>query len=96
MGKMPEAQNFLIPPRNSVFAEILSPVVDCQPLKIPDHGSISTNMLSQGTVVSVECETGYTLFGATTLQCNTDATWNNEEPTCKKGILNVSEVLHLF
>lgn len=41
-------------------------------------------MLSQGTVVSVECETGYTVFGATTLQCNTDATWNNEEPTCKK------------
>lgn len=40
-------------------------------------------MLSQGTVVSVKCESGYTLFGANILQCLAGATWNSVEPTCK-------------
>ena len=76
--------------RYNIFNVVtLSSFIDCQPLTIPDHGSISTNILSQGTVVFVECESGYTLFGATTLQCRTDATWNSVEPTCKLGILTV-------
>ena len=61
------------------------PVLDCQPLTVPAHGSISTNVLSQGTVVVVTCDTGYTLFGASIIECLTTADWNNAEPTCELG-----------
>ena len=63
----------------------LKPVSDCQPLSVPTHGSISTSVLSQGTVVFVTCDTGYTLFGANIIECLTIADWNNAEPTCELG-----------
>ena len=46
-----------------IFLPLLSlkPLSDCHPLSVPAHGSISTSVLSKGTVVVVTSDTGYTL-----------------------------------
>ena len=43
-----------------------------------------------GTPVDVACESGFTLFGAASLMCQTDGEWNFHVGSCKKGMIDYS------
>lgn len=61
-------------------------VLDCPILIPPSNGVINTTIESQGIVVGVTCNSGYTLFGNNVMLCQTNANWDTEVPLCKKGI----------
>ena len=45
----------------------------------PANGSLSTKDVIAGTIVSVSCEAGFTLFGNETLLCQDDGAWNGSQ-----------------
>lgn len=57
---------------------------DCSQLTAPLDGELSTHAVASGTVVTVSCFPGYTLFDHEPLQCQ-DGTWKGSLGTCKKG-----------
>ena len=58
-------------------------ISDCGTLTAPTNGDVS---YSTGTVWQSEatfiCDVGYTLSTTTTRVCQSDAAWNNADPTC--------------
>ena len=60
-------------------------LADCESLLSPANGSLSTKDVIAGTIVSVSCEAGFTLFGNETLLCQDGGAWNGSQGTCKKG-----------
>ena len=58
-------------------------ISDCGTLLAPSNGNID---LSGGTlfeaVALFSCDTGYTLNGASSTTCQSDATWSDPNPTC--------------
>ena len=60
---------------------------DCPFLSPPSNGFIHGELLSQGIVIGISCNTTYTLFGEDQLTCQSDATWDYPLPECKKGII---------
>ena len=39
------------------------------------------------TVIEVECDKGYTMFGDAVLECLNGGTWNTTVPDCVRGII---------
>ena len=62
---------------------------DCPTLTAPTDGSLSTIAVTTGTTVTVSCDPSFTLDGATTLQCQTDGTWDNTVGVCRPGIFDL-------
>lgn len=78
-------------PRLSIILIILLPfilsfLIDCPTLNHPLNGFFDTLEPRQTTVATVYCNGGYTLFGATSLTCQSDATWDLPMPECRKGM----------
>ena len=46
---------------------------------------LSTKSNISGTVAKVSCGVGFTLFGDTVLECQTDGSWNSSVGNCRKG-----------
>lgn len=56
--------------------------VVCSGAVAPAGGSVSAGSVSYPDVVTYSCDQGYTLSGATTRPCQTDATFGGTAPTC--------------
>ena len=56
---------------------------DCPQLSSPDNGLLDDLDPRQGTVTNAFCFGGYTLFGASTLTCQADASWDYLMPECR-------------
>uniref|UniRef100_A0A5F9CK94 E-selectin n=1 Tax=Oryctolagus cuniculus TaxID=9986 RepID=A0A5F9CK94_RABIT len=62
-------------------------VVECDTMGKPANGDVKCSP-SQGsapwnTTCTFDCEEGFTLLGARSLQCTSSGSWDNEKPTCK-------------
>ena len=60
-------------------------IPDCPGLVLPTNGAMNSTNVKQGAKVGVECDTGYVLFGATLLTCQSNATCDNPVPECRQG-----------
>ena len=49
------------------------------------NGDTNTSSVHFGTVVKVECETGFTLEGDGILVCTEKGSWSSHIPFCRKG-----------
>ncbi|XP_070543873.1 meprin A subunit alpha-like [Ptychodera flava] len=56
----------------------------CPPLAAPVHGQMNGDCCLVGTTLKFNCELGYTLYGSMTLTCQSDGTWNSNQPMCKE------------
>ncbi|KAK3587178.1 hypothetical protein CHS0354_016874 [Potamilus streckersoni] len=65
-------------------------VVQCQPLKPPEHGWIEQSENDNGKTIHdfrsyamVQCEEGYRVIGSVRRQCQADGTWSGEDAVCQ-------------
>ncbi|KGL83816.1 Zona pellucida sperm-binding protein 3 receptor, partial [Tinamus guttatus] len=59
--------------------------VQC-PAPFVEHGSLkSAQNFTYRSTVTVECDAGYILVGATTIQCQDSGRWHPRQPTCVLG-----------
>ena len=66
-----------------IFLTIILP--DCQKLNKPENGLIKyINNTHHGSIVTILCNTNYTLTGNSTLLCHS-GNWSNTVGTCEKG-----------
>ena len=70
-----------------MFRVIIISYTDCAILTPPSDGGLTSSGMttSTGTKVTVSCDPGFTLDGATTLTCQTDGTWDNIVGVCRPG-----------
>ncbi|XP_077996692.1 complement factor H-related protein 5-like [Glandiceps talaboti] len=61
-------------------------VLDCLALPAPTIGTLSTDMVTSGTSVTLTCPVDYILCGTFIIVC-IDGTWSDVLTTCKKGKL---------
>ncbi|XP_077996757.1 P-selectin-like [Glandiceps talaboti] len=54
----------------------------CPVLVPPGNGALSTTDIADSTIVTVTCDSGYTLNGEATLGCNSN-TWSDDVGTCE-------------
>lgn len=62
---------------------------DCPALVTPAYGSLDTADVKEGTVVTVTCNTGYTLIGDIALECLPGGEWDKFLPVCDRGTTKV-------
>ena len=61
-------------------------IIVCPPLTPPSHGYLTPpNQYIYGTIVTVNCDSGYDLVGTSTLTCIGSGYWSNPLPQCIKG-----------
>lgn len=58
-------------------------VLRCDALNAPKNGKLVGNDFTVGKSVRFECNDGFNLNGATTLNCGVDGKWNSPVPTCE-------------
>ncbi|XP_054274318.1 uncharacterized protein LOC128994090 isoform X3 [Macrosteles quadrilineatus] len=58
--------------------------VQCPPPEHPPHGKAIFTSCSYNSVVSYECNYGYTLAGETTRRCGADKKWSGTMPKCQE------------
>ncbi|XP_078667428.1 sushi, von Willebrand factor type A, EGF and pentraxin domain-containing protein 1-like [Branchiostoma floridae x Branchiostoma belcheri] len=58
--------------------------IQCETLKVPSNGAISTAATSYQTVVNFTCNPGYVLNGTTNTTCQANGTWSSPFPTCTR------------
>lgn len=56
--------------------------VKCDLPENPVNGKAIYTSIAYNAVVSYECKTGYTIVGASTRRCSSDAKWTGQQPTC--------------
>ena len=71
------------------FTLFFFPLSDCPALTEPINGSLSSDLVTVGSSVTVSCISGHTLFGDETLECLTNGSWTAPVGTCRKGILHL-------
>ena len=62
-------------------------ISDCDDLIAPLYGSLSSNRVSHGNIVTVSCNKGYTLLGERTIAC-TSGSLSSSIGTCETGTVN--------
>ena len=60
-------------------------ILDCSSLVVPENGALDTEDVMEGTVVTVTCNTGYTLLGVAVLNCLPGGKWDSFLPVCHRG-----------
>lgn len=76
---------------------------DCPRITAPVHGSLSSDAVSDGTLLTVRCDDTYTLVGDSSIGCH-NGSWSGEVGTCEAdcppltaplhGTLSTSDVIH--
>ncbi|XP_003391963.3 PREDICTED: CUB and sushi domain-containing protein 1-like, partial [Amphimedon queenslandica] len=61
------------------------PPVNCGDPGTPDDGSKSSNVYTYNSVVSFQCNSGYSLSGSVSLICLSNGSWNGSVPSCLAG-----------
>ena len=59
--------------------------IDCKALAYPPNGAFSPSDVKEGTVLTVVCDTGYTLLGDAVINCLPGGLWDNYPPDCHRG-----------
>ena len=59
-----------------------STVITCGSLTSPANGSVSTPLMTYGSMAIYSCSTGYKLVGEATSTCLSDGTWTGTAPKC--------------
>lgn len=62
---------------------IVVTAVQCPPPENPPHGKAIFTSCSYNSVVSYECNYGYTLLGDATRRCGADKKWSGSMPKCQ-------------
>ncbi|XP_052275330.1 uncharacterized protein LOC127874770 isoform X9 [Dreissena polymorpha] len=57
--------------------------VDCGYITAPNHGNISANTTTYGSIATVRCQAGYILNGSSTSECGSDGKWKFVGQTCE-------------
>nr|XP_006819459.1 PREDICTED: uncharacterized protein LOC102805162 [Saccoglossus kowalevskii] len=79
--------------------------VGYQPVVCQNPGSVASATLSVplesypvhvGTALTIECDSGYILSGASTLTCTSDGTWNLPLPSCVSNCNDPGTIAHGF
>ncbi len=66
-------------------------VGDCGALSHPSNGRVTyspPDTTTFGARATYSCDTGYTLQGSRTLECQADETWSGSTPTCARKSKN--------
>ena len=58
---------------------------DCPALVAPANGALSTTDATTGSLVSVSCIAGFSLYGDSTLVCQINGTWTASVGVCRQG-----------
>lgn len=70
------------------FLSFFTPLSDCSKLTLLENGYYSTDDVSEGTIVTAECNQNFTLFGNSSLLCLSGGMWNSPSPECRKGTID--------
>uniref|UniRef100_A0A1B6MNE1 Sushi, von Willebrand factor type A, EGF and pentraxin domain-containing protein 1 n=3 Tax=Cicadellinae TaxID=33370 RepID=A0A1B6MNE1_9HEMI len=73
---------------------VLVTAVQCPPPENPSHGKAIFTSCSYNSVVSFECDYGYTLLGESTRRCGADKKWSGTMPKCQEINCGHPGVLH--
>ena len=76
---------------SSFITSRLGFISDCDDLIAPLYGSLSSNSVSHGNIVTVSCNRGYSLLGERTIVC-TSGSLSLSIGTCEAGTV----ILFLF
>ncbi|XP_012938062.1 sushi, von Willebrand factor type A, EGF and pentraxin domain-containing protein 1 [Aplysia californica] len=58
------------------------PVI-CGPPPSPDYGTVTGRLYRFNSVVSYQCDLGYSLKGKETRRCSEDGAWSGDDPVCE-------------
>ena len=77
-----------------------SPVVECEALTNPAHGSVecdqSPGSFPWNTSCAFACAEGFELVGPQRLQCASSGNWDDEKPTCAGRAAPGRDLLPIF
>jgi len=73
----------------------------CPPLTAPENGGIDCSMEDDGIVIEGDtcfytCNNGFELSGSIARVCQSDGSWSGSVPTCVKGTVKLSTIMHLY
>ena len=57
--------------------------VECDPLADPENGQVSVPSRTFRSTAAYECDSGFVLVGVQTRECQANAEWSDEAPTCE-------------
>ena len=59
---------------------------ECSELANPTNGAVSVTSVTQGSIATYSCNSGYYLNGSFNRICQANGTWGGSDPTCKRTL----------
>lgn len=60
--------------------------IECPVLENPPNGMVVVSGLTVGSNATYTCLLGFTLIGVMTRECQLNAEWSDQEPTCESEL----------
>ena len=61
----------------------------------PDNGQVNENGFEPGNIATYTCNSGYSLSGQPTRECQNNGDWDGDAPTCVRKSMPYFEVVKL-
>ena len=58
----------------------------CPELTNPENGQVDISGITENSIATYSCDSGYTLSGPFTRMCRADGVWSESEPSCQSKI----------
>ena len=65
-----------------VYRLLIIFAVPCPDLTDPENGQVAVNGFAPGDIATYTCNSGYSLSGPETRECQDDSNWSGVVPTC--------------